>query len=136
MIPAPDPVDPILPAGHPGISAAAERARERLHEEIERVRVGVEEMLAEQGGEGDTELRKELDALREETRRYVKKRVASVRDVEKSMRRSRSAPASWSDASTGSSTIAATPSGGSTPTPRRCSTACCARSAQSPTVRE
>ena len=27
---------------------AAERARERLHEEIERVRSGVEEMLAEQ----------------------------------------------------------------------------------------
>lgn len=30
---------------------AAERARERLHEEIERVRVGLEEMLAEQGGD-------------------------------------------------------------------------------------
>jgi hypothetical protein len=56
-------------------SAAAEQARARLHEEIERVRVGVEEMLAEQEGGGDIGLRHELDAIREETRRYVKKRV-------------------------------------------------------------
>jgi chromosome segregation ATPase len=56
-------------------SAAAEQARARLHEEIERVRVGVEEMLAEQEGGGDAGLRRELDAIREETRRYVKKRV-------------------------------------------------------------
>jgi phenylalanyl-tRNA synthetase alpha subunit len=55
-------------------SVAAEQARARLHEEIERVRVGVEEMLAEQG-DGDAHLRQELDAIREETRRYVKKRV-------------------------------------------------------------
>lgn len=57
-------------------SVAAEQARARLHEEIERVRSGVEEMLAE--GEGDhdhPELRRELDRIREETRRYVKKRV-------------------------------------------------------------
>ncbi len=56
-------------------SAAAEQARARLHEEIERVRVGVEEMLAEQGGGNDTDLRRELDRIREDTRRYVKKRV-------------------------------------------------------------
>jgi hypothetical protein len=57
-------------------SIAAEQARQRLHEEIERVRVGVEEMLAEQGGDHDhPELRRELDAIREETRRYVKKRI-------------------------------------------------------------
>jgi phenylalanyl-tRNA synthetase alpha subunit len=56
-------------------SVAAEQARARLHEEIERVRVGVEEMLAEQEDSGDADLRKELDELREETRRYVKKRV-------------------------------------------------------------
>jgi hypothetical protein len=31
--------------------AAAERARERLHEEIDQIRVGVEEMVAEQGGD-------------------------------------------------------------------------------------
>lgn len=55
-------------------SAAAEQARARLHEEIERVRVGVEEMLAEQGG-GDADLRRELDGIREQTRRYVKRRV-------------------------------------------------------------
>ncbi len=77
--------DPSLPPGAPELSAAAERARERLHEEIERVRVGVEEMLAEQpGGEDDVDLRRELDALRDETRRYVKKRVAkSERRTEK-----------------------------------------------------
>jgi multidrug resistance efflux pump len=57
-------------------SAAAEQARRRLHEEIERVRAGVEEMLAEQGGDHDhPELRRELDEIRKETRRYVKKRL-------------------------------------------------------------
>jgi hypothetical protein len=60
-------------------SAAAEQARVRLHEEIERVRVGVEEMLAEQGGDHDhPELRKELEEIRAETRRYVKKRVGKL----------------------------------------------------------
>jgi chromosome segregation ATPase len=57
-------------------SVAAEQARHRLHEEIERVRAGVEEMLAEQGGDHDhPELRKELDEIRKETRKYVKKRL-------------------------------------------------------------
>jgi len=60
-------------------SAAAEQARRRLHEEIERVRTGVEEMLAEQGGDHDhPELRQELDEIRTETKRYVKKRVGKV----------------------------------------------------------
>jgi exonuclease VII large subunit len=55
---------------------AAERARERLHEEIERVRLGVEEMLAEQeNGIDDTALRLELDALRAETNALLKRRV-------------------------------------------------------------
>lgn len=54
---------------------AAERARERLHEEIERVRVGVEEMLTEQGNGDDTDLRRELDAIREETNFLIKRRV-------------------------------------------------------------
>jgi 3-methyladenine DNA glycosylase AlkC len=58
-------------------SAAAEEARARLHEEIERVRAGVEEMLAEQDGH-DVDLQRELDAIREETRRYVKKRVGKA----------------------------------------------------------
>jgi antitoxin (DNA-binding transcriptional repressor) of toxin-antitoxin stability system len=57
-------------------SVAAEQARQRLHEEIERVRAGVEEMLSEQGD--DEALRRELDALREDTRLYVKKRVGRV----------------------------------------------------------
>jgi hypothetical protein len=60
-------------------SVAAEQARQRLHEEIERVRTGVEEMLTEQGGDHDhPELRRELDEIRKETRRYVKKRVAKA----------------------------------------------------------
>jgi hypothetical protein len=54
---------------------AAERARERLHEEIERVRVGVEDMLAEQENGGDVDLRRELDALRDETNLLIKRRV-------------------------------------------------------------
>jgi len=62
-------------------SVAAEQARQRLHEEIERVRTGVEEMLAEQDGD-DANLRRELDAIRDEihreTRSYVKKRIGKV----------------------------------------------------------
>lgn len=55
---------------------AAERARERLRAEIERVRSGVEEMLIEQGnGIDETALRRELDALREETDFLLKRRV-------------------------------------------------------------
>lgn len=68
----------------PGISAAAERARAQLHQEIERVRVGVEEMLAE-SGKDDPALQRELDSIREETRLYVKKRV---RRTEKKLARS------------------------------------------------
>ena len=55
---------------------AAERARERLHEEIERVRSGVEEMLAEQeSGVDETALRRELDAIRSETTFLLKRRL-------------------------------------------------------------
>lgn len=66
-------------------SIAAEQARVRLHEEIERVRTGVEEMLAEQGGDHDhPELRRELDELRKQTRGYVKKQLRkSERRTEK-----------------------------------------------------
>jgi len=81
---APNPVDPSPPPGDAGISVAADRARAELHEEIERVRLGVEEMLAEQGEPINTELRRELDALREDTRLYVKKRV---RRTEKKLER-------------------------------------------------
>ena len=55
---------------------AAERARERLHEEIERVRVGVEEMLAEQENAlNGPDLRRELDAIREESNALLKRRI-------------------------------------------------------------
>jgi hypothetical protein len=82
---APNPVDPSLPPGLPPVSAAAERARAQLHEEIERVRLGVEEMLAEQNEPINTDLRRELDSIREETRLYVRKRV---RKAEKKLERS------------------------------------------------
>ncbi len=81
----PDPVDPSLPSTAPGISAAADRARAELHQEIERVRLGVEEMLAESSAPIDEDLRRELDSIREETRLYVKKRV---RKTEKKLERS------------------------------------------------
>jgi chromosome segregation ATPase len=59
----------------PAISEAAEQARERLHQEIERVRAGVEEMMAEQAGGDDGALRRELESIRQQTRAYVKRRV-------------------------------------------------------------
>jgi ElaB/YqjD/DUF883 family membrane-anchored ribosome-binding protein len=73
----PNPIEPPPQGDQPPISLAAERARAQLHEEIERVRSGVEEMLSEQGAAGaeDEALRRELDALREDTRLYVKKRT-------------------------------------------------------------
>ena len=72
-----NPVDPTPEGDQPPISLAAERARAQLHEEIERVRSGVEEMLAEQSAAGaeDEALRRELDTLREDTRLFVKKRA-------------------------------------------------------------
>jgi hypothetical protein len=73
----PNPIDPPPAGDQPPISLAAERARAQLHDEIERVRTGVEEMLAEQNAASgeDEALRRELDALREDTRLYVKKRT-------------------------------------------------------------
>jgi hypothetical protein len=44
---APNPDEPTHPGGEESISASAERARAQLHEEIERVRRGVEQMLDE-----------------------------------------------------------------------------------------
>jgi hypothetical protein len=85
---APNPADPSLPPGTPGISAAADRARAELHEEIERVRLGVEEILAEQGEPIDAALSRELDSIREETRLAVKKRVRKTeKKLERSIRR-------------------------------------------------
>lgn len=81
---APNPVDPRQPGGE-SVSAAADRARAQLHEEIERVRRGVEEMLNEQGTPPSDDIRRELHDLREDTRLYVKKRV---RRSEKKLQRS------------------------------------------------
>jgi chromosome segregation ATPase len=71
-------------------SEAARLARERLQEEIERVRNGVEEMLDEldgQGGRNDA-VRRELEQLRVESRAYVKRRVRkSEKRLEKSVRK-------------------------------------------------
>jgi len=76
------------PSAPPSPSAAADRARAQLHEEIERLRFGVEEMLAEQSEAIDPELRRELDDMREETRLFVRKRVKkSERKLERGLRR-------------------------------------------------
>lgn len=82
-------------------AAAAEEARARLYEEIGRVRRSVEDMLGEQGGEAgstvrrdveemlsgqeekgdvDPAIRRELEALREEARRYAKKRARKAEE--------------------------------------------------------
>ncbi len=85
---SPNPVDPALPRGAPAVSAAADRARAELHQELERVRRGVEEMLAEQSQPIDPELQRELDSIREETRLYVKKRIRKTeKRLERSIRR-------------------------------------------------
>ena len=91
MSAAPDPIDPAVPLETPEISHSAQVARQRLHEEIERVRLGVEEMLDEQGqGSGSAAAagtRRELDELRIETRDYVKRKVRkSEKKLGRSMR--------------------------------------------------
>ena len=89
MSAAPDPVEPTPSSGTPGISHAAQVARERLHEEIERVRLGVEELLDEQGSDDPkgSDIRRELDELRLETRSYVKRKVRkTAKKLERSMR--------------------------------------------------
>lgn len=83
-----DPSDSSATAGSPSISAAADRARVELHHEIERVRLGVEEMLAEQRAPLSPELARELDDLREDARLYVKKRVRKTeKKLERAVRR-------------------------------------------------
>jgi len=71
--PAPD--EPPRPPGEESISASAERARAQLHEEIERVRRGVEQMLDEQNTPLNSDIRRELDTMQEDLRRYVKTRI-------------------------------------------------------------
>ncbi|HET9153346.1 MAG TPA: hypothetical protein VFN85_04445 [Solirubrobacterales bacterium] len=70
-----NPGDPSPPGGEESISAAAERARTQLHEEIERVRRGVEQMLDEQNAPLNSDLRRELETMQEDLRRYVKTRI-------------------------------------------------------------
>ncbi len=96
MSAAPEPVEPAAEPGSPEISEAAQLARQRLHEEIERVRTGVEEMLDEGGngngnghgsGPAGNDLRKELDELRLESRNFVKRKVRkSEKKLERSIR--------------------------------------------------
>ena len=75
MSPTPNPDDPLRPSDEESISASAERARAQLHEEIERVRRGVEQMLDEQNAPLNSDIRRELDAMQSDLRRYVKKRI-------------------------------------------------------------
>jgi hypothetical protein len=73
------PDEPPRPPGEESISASAERARAQLHEEIERVRRGVEQMLDEQNAPLNSDIRRELDAMRDDLRRYVKTRIRKSR---------------------------------------------------------
>lgn len=84
----PNPDDPARPPGEESISASAERARAQLHEEIERVRRGVEQMLDEQNAPLNSDIRRELDTMQDDLRRYVKKRIRkSERRTEESVSR-------------------------------------------------
>jgi hypothetical protein len=69
------PEDPGRPTGEESIAASAERARAELHTEIERVRRGVEQMLDEQNAPLNSDIRRELDTMQEDLRRYVKTRI-------------------------------------------------------------
>jgi t-SNARE complex subunit (syntaxin) len=82
------PDDPSRPSGEESISASAERARAQLHEEIERVRRGVEQMLDEQNAPLNSDIRRELETMGDDLRRYVKKRIRkSERRTEESVSR-------------------------------------------------
>jgi exonuclease VII large subunit len=84
--PAPD--EPSRRSGEESISASAERARAQLHEEIERVRRGVEQMLDEQNTPLNSDLRRELETIQEDLRRYVKTRIRkSQKRTDRSIRR-------------------------------------------------
>lgn len=69
------PEDPGRPTGEESIAASAERARAELHAEIERVRRGVEQMLDEQNAPLNSDIRRELDTIQDDLRRYVKTRI-------------------------------------------------------------
>jgi uncharacterized protein YecA (UPF0149 family) len=83
-----NPDDPARPPGEESISASAERARAQLHQEIERVRRGVEQMLDEQNAPLNSDIRRELDTMGEDLRRYVKTRIRkSQKRTDRSIRR-------------------------------------------------
>jgi len=80
--------EPPRPPGEESISASAERARAQLHEEIERVRRGVEQMLDEQNAPLNSDLRRELDTIQYDLRRYVKTRIRkSQKRTDRSLKR-------------------------------------------------
>ncbi|HEX6455714.1 MAG TPA: hypothetical protein VF009_04255 [Solirubrobacterales bacterium] len=80
--------EPPRPPDEESISASAERARAQLHEEIERVRRGVEQMLDEQNAPLNSDLRRELDTMQDDLRRYVKSRIRkSQKRTDRSIRR-------------------------------------------------
>jgi uncharacterized protein YecA (UPF0149 family) len=84
----PNPDDPARPPGEESISASAERARAQLHEEIERVRRGVEQMLDEQNAPLNSDIRRELDTMQDDLRRYVKTRIRkSQKRTDRSLQR-------------------------------------------------
>jgi DNA anti-recombination protein RmuC len=84
----PNPDDPARSPGEESISASAERARAQLHEEIERVRRGVEQMLDEQNAPLNSDLRRELDTMQDDLRRYVKTRIRkSQKRTDRSLKR-------------------------------------------------
>jgi hypothetical protein len=83
-----NPDDPSRSSDEESISASAERARAQLHEEIERVRRGVEQMLDEQNAPLNSDIRRELDTMQDDLRRYVKTRVRkSQKRTDRSIRR-------------------------------------------------
>lgn len=72
--------------GEPSEPPEIAAARARLREEIERVRAGVEQMIADQDGDASADIRRELDRLRADGRRYAKRRVGkSERRLERSI---------------------------------------------------
>jgi hypothetical protein len=72
--------------GEPSEPPEIAAARARLREEIERVRAGVEQMISDQDGDASADIRRELDRLRADGRRYAKRRIGkSERRLERSI---------------------------------------------------
>ena len=129
-----DAVDPAIPEPP---EVAAERARAAPPRGDRAGAPGVEEMLAEQEN-GARQRRRPAPRARRPARgdRTTSSAGPQVREAARASDATRSTPAPthWSSASTRSRHDRKQPSGASTPTPSRCSTACSRRSARSPTV--